>query len=92
MTHPGPCCPPCLPPPCPQLLGGGFSGALPLAWANATEVEVISLRGNQLSGPAFPPAWVAPGALARLRYLVLAGNRLTGSLPPTLAWPNVATM
>lgn len=50
------------------------------------------MRSNQLSGPAFPPAWLAPGAFGSLSFLALGWNGLTGSLPPALAWPRLETL
>lgn len=70
-------------------MSNSFSGGLPSEWATAG-VSVLSLEGNALSGPAFPPAWLRPGALPRLNRLQLAGNvELGGTLPAGLAWPQL---
>lgn len=54
---------------------------------------MLSLSGNSLSGPAFPPAWLLPGSLVSLSHLLLSGNRgLEGELPPNLAWPNLRAL
>lgn len=49
------------------------------------QMHALSLRGNQLTGPAFPPSWLQQGALV---ILILSGNHgLTGTLPASLPWP-----
>ncbi len=54
---------------------------------------MLSLSGNALSGPAFPPEWLLPGSLVSLSHLLLSGNRgLSGELPAGLAWPNLRTL
>ncbi len=51
-------------------------------------VEGLSVRGNRLSGPLLPAAWLAPGAMPHLKYLTLDDNAaLTGPLPASLPWP-----
>ena len=53
----------------------------------------LSLAWNGLAGPAFPPAWLEPGAWPALELLVLEGNPgLAGTLPPSLPWPRLATL
>ena len=53
-------------------------------------MEVLLLRNLGLAGPAFPPAWLAPGAMPKLATLALEGNGgLVGTLPPDLAWPKL---
>lgn len=47
---------------------------------------------NNLTGPAFPPAWLAPGALPNLAMLDLANNDVTGSLPTQLPWPRLSAL
>lgn len=48
---------------------------------------MLYLTGNQLTGPAFPAAWIAPDAPMNVRILVLNDNhRLTGTLPEHLPW------
>ena len=43
------------------------------------------MRKNFLTGPAFPPAFLAPGALPQLSSYDVEGNvGLTGTLPTTL--------
>ena len=55
--------------------------------------QLLSLANNSLSGPAFPPAWLRPGAMPDLATLVLSGNAgLAGTLPADLAWPNLKTL
>ena len=57
------------------------------------QAQVLSLANNSLYGPAFPPAWLRPGAMPELVTLVLSGNAgLAGSLPMDLAWPNLKTL
>lgn len=57
------------------------------------QVVALDLADNALMGPAFPPAWLAPGAMPRLWQLVVSNNpNLTGSLPDELAWPKLQTM
>ncbi len=56
------------------------------------QLERLVAFGNKLSGPAFPPAWVASGALSNLTSLDLANNQLTGTLPATVPWPRLASM
>jgi len=52
------------------------------------QVMSLSLRNANLSGPAFPAAWLQPGMLSRLERLQLSGNaRLAGTLPANLSWP-----
>lgn len=54
----------------------------------AVQVETLNLAHNALAGPAFPPAWLRPGAMPRLKFFNLIGNRgLRGTLPANLAWP-----
>ncbi|KAI3433944.1 hypothetical protein D9Q98_003746 [Chlorella vulgaris] len=61
-----------------------FTGTLPTEWAEKG-MHALSLRGNQLTGPAFPPSWLQQGALV---ILILSGNHgLTGTLPASLPWP-----
>ena len=61
--------------------------------ARLVQVETLLLGNNQLSGPAFPPAWRGRGAFPVLKRLSLKGNRrLVGTLPASLAWPQVAIM
>lgn len=74
------------------LDGNRLSGGLPAAWASA-RAGVLSLADNALSGPAFPPAWLAPGSMPGLTHLLLSGNDgLSGTLPPELAWPNLRVL
>ena len=59
----------------------------------ALQVHSLDLTDNLLTGPAFPPAWVAPGALPSLRHLSLSGNaNLTGTLPANLPGSQLATL
>lgn len=56
------------------------------------QAEIISLERNALTGPAFPPAWLE-GYMPGLLHLGLSDNTgLTGSLPATLPWPQLATL
>ena len=60
---------------------------------NALQVQRLSLASNQLTGPAFPPAWLEPGSLPSLSALFLSGNvGLTGTLPASLPWPNLQSL
>lgn len=50
------------------------------------------LANNRLSGPAFPSAW-QQGSMPELRHLMLTNNsQLTGTLPPSLDWPQLVTL
>ena len=52
------------------------------------QVQSIDMGDNRLTGPAFPLAWLLPGAMAQLQVLNLGGNAgLVGVLPPDLQWP-----
>ena len=65
----------------------------PTCTAQLQELQDLHLSFNNLSGPAFPPAWLAPGALPSLAVLHLAGNAgLTGTLPPSMPWPKLSAM
>ncbi|KAI3427363.1 hypothetical protein D9Q98_010279 [Chlorella vulgaris] len=69
-----------------------LTGRLPPAWAES-RVQVLALGGNNLTGPAFPPAWTQPGTLPSLSLLRLSGNAgLSGSLPPRLPWPALKSL
>lgn len=47
----------------------------------------IGLVNNRLSGPAFPPAWLAPNSTLDLRQYEITDNPgLTGTLPAALNW------
>jgi len=47
----------------------------------------VGLQHNQLTGPAFPPAWLALNSTLDLRRLQISNNTgLGGSLPPALNW------
>ncbi|KAL4439180.1 hypothetical protein ABPG77_004082 [Micractinium sp. CCAP 211/92] len=68
-----------------------FSGTLPARWGDSA-ADIISLDGNNLSGPAFPASWLE-GYMPRLLFLSLSDNsRLTGTLPATLTWPRLRTL
>lgn len=57
------------------------------------QLKSLVLGGNALTGPAFPPAWLAPGAMPYLAQYVVSNNaQLTGSLPAELAWPILDTL
>lgn len=60
----------------------------------AVQVTGLSLRDNgRLTGPAFPPAWLARGGMRCLRWLHLNGNPgLTAAPPAGLPWPNLAEL
>ena len=48
------------------------------------QVDFLELGGNQLTGPAIPPAWL-DGSMPNLRLLHLSNNSaLYGTLPPSL--------
>ena len=51
---------------------------------------MLMLRGNVLTGPTFPPAWLEPRMLPDLQVLELSDvPGLTGTLPASLPWPNL---
>ncbi|KAL4437186.1 hypothetical protein ABPG75_004325 [Micractinium tetrahymenae] len=65
-------------------------GTLPPEWGAHEGIEVVDLRANLLTGPAFPPAWLRDGALPQLKRLELSSNDgLNGSLPASLPWPGL---
>ena len=55
------------------------------------QVNSILLKDNMLTGPAFPPTWLLPGAMPFLTALDVSDNRaLTGTLPAEWSfWPSV---
>lgn len=53
------------------------------------QATLLSLAGNALTGPAFPPAWLERGSLRSLEHFLVGGTALTGTLPPGLAWPKL---
>lgn len=56
-------------------------------------IEIVDLRGNLLTGTAFPPAWLRGGALPRLKRLELSSNfGLGGALPASLPWSHIQDM
>ncbi|XP_065858666.1 probable inactive receptor kinase At1g48480 [Euphorbia lathyris] len=63
-----------------RLPGMSFSGKLPIALGNITELRTLSLRFNAFSGPI--PAEI--GNLASLRNLYLQGNLFSGGIPEFL--------
>ncbi|PRW45691.1 serine threonine- kinase receptor R831 [Chlorella sorokiniana] len=65
-----------------------FTGGLPSKWASClNDIFQIEVMGNQLTGPAFPPAWLAPNSMLNLRHYEISDNPgLVGSLPPSLNW------
>jgi hypothetical protein len=57
------------------------------------QVQRLTLTSNQLTGPAFPPAWLEPGSLTSLTALFLSGNAaLSGTLPPSMPWLNLQSL
>ena len=54
-----------------------LTGELPSELSDLTRLEVLELRGGEMSGPI--PAWL--GELKRLRSLYLDNNRFEGELP-----------
>lgn len=69
---------------------------LRLGWASPAlqnGLVGVYLADNQLAGPAFPDAWVAPNTSLRLWHLSLANNRgLSGTLPAYLPWVDLKLM
>ncbi|KAK3146930.1 hypothetical protein QOZ80_3BG0275270 [Eleusine coracana subsp. coracana] len=59
-----------------------ISAPIPMAMANLTKLQSVNLAYNRLYGPI--PSFLGPLALPGLNYLRLDGNRLTGTIPPTL--------
>lgn len=58
-----------------------------------SSIEEIDLDHNQLTGSAFPPAWLAPNSTLNLESLWLSNNPgLEGSLPPSLNWSRLRVM
>ena len=72
-----------------QWSGNQFAGSLPDAWAHSIAIR-LDFSNNNLTGPAFPQAWLELGAMADLEFLELSGNPgITGTLPDVLDWPNL---
>lgn len=63
----------------------GLNGTLPRSLINADDLTVLSLGGNSFTGrlPALPSA---------LQTLEAQGNRLTGSIPRSLASPSMRVL
>ncbi|OEL15644.1 Polygalacturonase inhibitor 2 [Dichanthelium oligosanthes] len=59
-----------------------ISAPIPAAIANLTKLQIINFAYNQLYGSI--PAFLGPHALPDLTFLRLDGNRLTGTIPPTV--------
>ena len=57
-----------------------LSGSIPTELGNLTNLEGLSISGNQLSGTVPPEL----GILTKLSVLYLHGNQLRGSIPPEL--------
>lgn len=64
------------------------SAAIPAAMANLTRLRTVNLAYNRLYGPI--PAFLGPPALPELSLLRLDGNRLSGTIPPTLTVPDLS--
>ena len=59
-----------------------LSGRLPPGWAiDMTELQVLSLSSNYLTGPIIPDAWTAAGSFPQLQRLSLSQNYFVGTLP-----------
>ena len=63
-----------------RLYGGGLRAEIPPALGALTELEILSLSWNKLSG-AIPPEL---GALTKLKHLNLVENNVSGAIPPEL--------
>ncbi|PRW45625.1 hypothetical protein C2E21_6054 [Chlorella sorokiniana] len=75
-----------------ELDGNRLSGTLPAEYAGSRARSLV-LEGNALHGPAFPAAWLRPGAFAQLAKLSVGGNsQLTGSLPELLGWDAIVEL
>lgn len=73
-----------------RLPGKGLRGIIPPgSLSSITELQVVSLRGNKLTG-VFPDEF---GGCKKLQQLYLAGNDFNGSLPnlPAL-WPQLTSL
>lgn len=56
-------------------------------------VQALRVGHNRaLSGPAFPPAWLRPGALQHLEDFRAQFTPLAGTLPANLSWPRITSM
>lgn len=63
----------------------------PLAAQN--DMFEIAVMANQLTGPAFPPAWVAPSTTLDLHFFEVSDNPgLFGSLPEALNWSKLEVL
>lgn len=73
-----------------RLPGKGLRGVIPPgSLSSLTELEVVSLRGNKLTG-VFPDEF---GGCPKLQELYLAGNEFSGSLPDLPAvWPRLTSL
>lgn len=57
-----------------------LDGPLPLAWQRMSQLEVLLLDHNQLSG-TLPPAFLCPPHLPSLMQFDVSFNNLQGTLP-----------
>ena len=58
-----------------------------LLWLLLLQATDIMLENNTLTGPAFPPGWLLPGAMPGLKVFSVQDNPgLTGTLPANLNW------
>lgn len=77
----------------PSLLGRADGCARCFRAHMQSSIEEIDLDHNQLTGPAFPPAWLAPNSTLNLESLWLSNNLgLEGSLPPSLNWSRLRVL
>ena len=70
----------------PLLFVIGLSGTLPSSWSNMSQLQNLSLSGNNLDG-TLPPSW---GNFSQLQTLDLYGNRLCGTMPTS--WQDLSQL
>ncbi|BAT81128.1 hypothetical protein LR48_Vigan07g061600 [Vigna angularis] len=65
-----------------DLSYNNLNGQIPKHLTNCSKLEVIKLLENKLTGEV--PSWFGIGSMTRLNKLLLSGNDLVGTIPPSL--------
>lgn len=78
-----------------SLQGVGLVGPLPAGLGDLTQLQVLNLASNQLTG-TLPDTWGSTTALFGLQQLLLTSNQLGGGLPSEWGrpgrWPALASL